>query len=98
MPLESSSCRQQAKTEPLEQPMKPTTPSELSPAIRAFLKSLGARKARYLKYAEASSDYKAGYCLNNCDAEIQARGGKIVFGWVVWELPGALIEGEFHAG
>lgn len=53
---------------------------------------------RYLGFTPLSSDYRRGYCHDNCESEVVARGGKVVCGWVVWlHIAQPLIEAEFHA-
>lgn len=36
-------------------------------------------------------------CFNIVERQIAEAGGDAVFGWAIWEWPGVLIEGEFHA-
>lgn len=36
-------------------------------------------------------------CFPNTTKKVASDGGTIQHGWTVWELPGKLIEGEFHA-
>lgn len=36
-------------------------------------------------------------CFATVDSQIADLGGEKVFGWVIWERPKVLIEGEFHA-
>lgn len=36
-------------------------------------------------------------CFFNIPEKIAADGGGVQYGWTIWERPGLLIEGEFHA-
>jgi hypothetical protein len=36
-------------------------------------------------------------CFFNLPEKVTAEGGSIQHGWTIWERPGLLIEGEFHA-
>lgn len=68
-------------------------------AIRRFLATLETTASPILlPYTDVSGDYRAGYCLDNCEAETQRSGHPTVFGWVIWEdRRQAFIEAEFHA-
>lgn len=71
----------------------------MSGSIRRFLATLETTASPILlPYTAVHADYRAGYCLNNCEAETQRSGRPIVFGWVIWEdRKQAFIEAEFHA-
>lgn len=36
-------------------------------------------------------------CFETVDQRVREEGGSRVLGWAVWEVPGVLIEAEFHA-
>jgi hypothetical protein len=36
-------------------------------------------------------------CFFNVKAKVEKDGGKIQFGWAIWEWPNVMIEAEFHA-
>ncbi len=79
--------------------MRPRAPDSISPRVKAFLRQCGLTASpRYLTLTPLSPEYRRGYCHNNCAAEIAARGGKVICGWMVWEHHRQpLIEAEFHA-
>ncbi len=55
-------------------------------------------KPVFLRFTPASTDYVAGQCHSNCEAEHKRTGAEIVFGWMIWESPGVeFIEAEFHS-
>lgn len=76
-----------------------TTPRRVTGSIRRFLENLKTTTSPLLlPFTEISADYRAGYCLNNCEAESRRSGRPIVFGWIIWESRAEeLIEAEFHA-
>ena len=40
---------------------------------------------------------KAGDCFENVRRKLKKDGGRIQFGWAVWEWPGVFLEAEHHA-
>ena len=76
-----------------------STPRKVTGSIRRFLETLlPAAKASFLPLTPVSPDYRARYCLNNCEAESSRSGDPIVFGWMIWESrKQGFIEAEFHA-
>jgi hypothetical protein len=79
--------------------MHSTTPRKITGLVRSFLASLqSAGTPVLLPFVAASSDYRIGYCLSNCEAECRRTNADIVFGWVVWKLRAqSFIEAEFHS-
>lgn len=67
--------------------------------MRRFLQLLDAGGTPvWLPFAFTSADYKARYCLSNCEAESRRTGAKIVFGWMIWEVRSQdFMEAEFHS-
>jgi hypothetical protein len=78
--------------------MNLTTPSKVSANIKLFLKDIGVSiQPQYLKHTSVSPDYKARYCLDNCELEQKRTGCQIVYGWLIWEdIKRACIVAEFH--
>lgn len=79
--------------------MTPTTPREVTRAMREFLATLEtAMTPTFLPFTFAAEDYQVDRCLDNCEAENRRTGAEVVFGWTVWELPAAsFVECVFHA-
>ena len=78
----------------------PTTPVRITKSIRYFVQAIGLNPARlrYLPFTIASPNYKARYCLSNCEAEQKRTGESVVYGWIIWEDRSKyFIEAEFHA-
>ncbi len=78
--------------------MKLTTPSAISPNIKQFLKAIGlSKQPQYLKFTYALPDYKASYCLDNCELEQKRTGCQIVYGWIIWaDIKQTCMVAEFH--
>jgi hypothetical protein len=76
-----------------------TTPRRVTQSIRDFLATLDINRSPILiPYTRTCADYRAGYCLSNCEAETRCTGSPTVFGWIIWEdRANAFIEAEFHA-
>jgi len=36
------------------------------------------------------------YCLTDVPGYAWQHGGEAIFGWIIWEVPGLLLEAEFH--
>ncbi len=67
--------------------------------MKPFLRTLeSVGKPLFVPFTQTSSDYRAGYCQSNCEAEHSRTGADIVFGWMIWEAPiASFIEAEFHS-
>jgi hypothetical protein len=85
-------------------PLRQTTPRKVSGVVTRFLRSLeyfgkpAMGKPVFLRFTPASTDYVAGQCHSNCEAEHKRTGAEIVFGWMIWESPGVeFIEAECHS-
>jgi hypothetical protein len=79
--------------------MKPSTPKEVTPSIREFLKDIGLQSEPiYLKFTNMSPIYSQRYCLDNCEMEQARSKCEIVYGWVIWEEPETyFVEAEYHS-
>jgi hypothetical protein len=75
-----------------------TTPRTISGAVKRFLRTLkSVGNPVFLPFTETSTDYRAGYCHSNCEAEHRRLGVPVVFGWMIWEVENApFMEAEFH--
>ena len=73
------------------------TPRAVTGAIRELAERLvpGAEPA----YVEIKprSDGTVNECFAAVDQQVSDYGGKIHYGWSMWEWPGVMIEAEFHA-
>lgn len=75
----------------------PRPPFKIFPYVRDFCGSIVSnREPFYILVTSDSTDVLLD-CINNVDKRIQANGGERVLGWKIWEIPGLMIEAEFHA-
>jgi hypothetical protein len=73
-----------------------TTPSAITEPIKAFAATLGSEGPRYVPVA-ADPLGLYGWCSDGVLERMKESGGSIRFGWIIWEWPGVLLTGEFHA-
>ena len=69
-----------------------TTPTQVTPAISAFC----GGEPVYLEI-RPDKDAALGRCYDNAASAAECLGGKVVHGWLVWELPGVYLTAEHHA-
>jgi len=77
--------------------MIPRAPLAITTSVRSFCKRVTAgSQPLYLDTCPVP-----GAAIDNCFAvverQVALRGGERVLGWQIWELPGVMIEAEFHA-
>jgi hypothetical protein len=73
-----------------------TTPKHMNAAIRAFCNQLSAEEPVFLD-VQPSMTARAGMCYANATQLAERLGGRIVFGWLVWELDGIYVTAEHHS-
>jgi hypothetical protein len=78
------------------QPSSETTPPEITPEVRAFAAQLSNEPPNRVPVRNDKFGVY-GWCSNGVLEKIKHDGGSIVFGWTIWEWPGVLLTGEFHA-
>ncbi len=72
-------------------------PNERAPHIRNICASINA-KGRVLRMPiEAEADCKVRECFNNVSVKVQRDGGRVVYGWTIWEWPNVYVEAAHHA-
>jgi hypothetical protein len=73
------------------------TPPKITEPIRKLCRELdGTQKAGYIP-VQPQPDCKQKECFENVRAKVEKDGGRIQFGWAIWEWPSVMIEAEFHA-
>lgn len=72
-------------------------PSEIIPAITKLCYNINPNSKPF--YIDITPDKSALplECFSNVEAKIEQCGGKIVYGWLIWEWKFVLVEAEFHA-
>ena len=71
------------------------SPGAINSAIEAFAAELGAKSVRHIPVV-ADDDGLYGWCSDGVLAKVEKAGGRPVFGWCIWEWPGAFWTAEFH--
>jgi len=74
-----------------------TTPARVSVEIRAFAREVAAEGALSFVTVEASADSEPGECFENVRARVARDGGRLQYGWIIWEWPRIQLQAEFHA-
>lgn len=73
------------------------TPDQNSPQVKAFIrKFLGGAKPVWVPQ-RPSDDGVLSECFANVSNMVESFGGRMILGWHLWEMPGLMLEGEFHA-
>jgi hypothetical protein len=76
---------------------KSTTPLVVSKEIARLCKTICKTTKPVFVPVQSATVFKAHYCFDNVKKHVAQHGGRVQYGWTIWELPKLLIEGEFHA-
>ncbi len=74
-----------------------TTPSGINKHVRALRDKIASPIEPVFVQVQTRTDARSAECFEATATHVAEFGGSSVVGWQVWELPGILIEGEFHA-
>lgn len=74
-----------------------TTPSGINKHVRALRDRVASPFEPVFIQVETRPDARSAECFEATAKHVAEFGGTSVVGWQVWEWPGILIEGEFHA-
>jgi hypothetical protein len=77
--------------------VKSTTPTAINENVLRLKAKLGLDTEPVFVFVRDTEGHKVADCFYNVRRKIEKDGGSIQYGWNVWELPGYIIEGEFHA-
>jgi len=77
--------------------MTHTTPKEINKEILDFCLEIDATTKPVFLKLYPTKDYIYGECYGTVENHIKKNGGKIQYGWIIWETPSVFIEAEFHA-
>src|SRR5690349_8251863 len=73
-----------------------TTPKEITEKVRLFAERLnGSGVVSVPVVPDECGLY--GFCVDGVREKVNRNGGGIVFGWIIWEWPGVMLESEFHS-
>lgn len=73
------------------------TPNPVDRHIHAFCALIAGDSKPRLLPIHPVSDALPLECFPNVAREVDRNGGRIVYGWSIWELPGIYVEAEHHA-
>ena len=74
-----------------------TTPTAITESIQKFSNSLASTEVPVLVAVRSGKKDDLGDCFVNVQKMVESRGGEIVYGWAIFELPKLLLEAQFHA-
>jgi len=80
----------------MENGLNQTTPRKITEDILIFCKEIDPESKPLFVEVHPVRDVRFNYCLTDVPQYAQQHGGKAVFGWIIWEVPGLLFEAEFH--
>lgn len=73
-----------------------STPETITPAVWKLCAELVPDQQPVYLDVEPAEGAKPNYCFPNVVAQVAAHGGRLQHGWQIWEMPGLIIEAEFH--
>jgi hypothetical protein len=74
-----------------------TTPSGINKHVRTLRDRIASPFEPVFLQVKTRADARSAECFEATANHVAELGGSSVVGWQVWEWPGILIEGEFHA-
>jgi hypothetical protein len=72
------------------------TPVSINESIEKFAQTLSKEKPIFIKNISTKEQTKAD-CFENVKTKVQESGGKAIFGWIIWEIKGIILQAEFHS-
>lgn len=73
------------------------TPSPNERHIVEFCRSISPQAKPVILPISPEADALPLECFQNVRTKVAKEGGRIVFGWAIWEWPGVYMEAEHHA-
>lgn len=73
------------------------TPPAITPFIRQFATEVRSRAEPIYLRVRPGADAQPLDCFYNVKREVDRSGGRMQFGWAVWEWPKVFVEAELHA-
>ena len=78
--------------------MDHTTPEEITEKILKFCKEkIDPTTTPVFLELVPVGDCMLGDCFGNVENYVKNNGGRIQYGWIIWEIPNFFLEAEFHA-
>jgi len=76
--------------------MNQTTPTSINEEVLKFCKEVNPTTNPIFVNVIPIKDAIYG-CYGNVENHIKKNGGRIEYGWIIWEVPEIYLEAEFHA-
>ena len=73
------------------------TPDSANSMVLAFCNTIAPSATPIFLPITRSVESKHGDCFHNVMRAVQMRGGRIQYGWAIWEWTGTFFEAEHHA-
>jgi len=80
----------------MENSLNQTTPQKITKEILAFCKDIDPKSNPIFVDVHPAREVRFNYCLTDVPEYAWQHGGEAIFGWIIWEVPGLLLEAEFH--
>ncbi len=74
-----------------------TTPKIITQQILDLCKRIDATQTPVFVPVKPAAGAIVNECYGNVDSQIKTHGGTIQHGWIIWENPNIIVEGNFHA-
>jgi hypothetical protein len=72
-----------------------TLPQRITPDLLAFCATISERRPIYVR-SRPAPDAQFSACFANVERRIAKSGGRTVYGWAIWHIPGLYFEAEHH--
>ena len=73
------------------------TPKEISEEIVVFCREIDPTYKPFFVPVKASDTVRHNFCMTDVPRYARNNGGKVQFGWTIWEAPSLCLQAEFHA-
>lgn len=74
-----------------------SSPRRISPAITTLCNEINPSESPALVEVRPQPNAIHSECFHNVMEHVEENGGRIIFGWTIWEWPRVFIEAEHHA-
>ncbi|MGA2786488.1 MAG: SEC-C metal-binding domain-containing protein [Verrucomicrobiota bacterium] len=81
---------------PIHNP-KNTTPVSINESVLKLCSQIDPKQTPQYVSVSAVAGSRMENCFLNVPSHVVKAGGSVQYGWMIWEHPGVLVEGIFHA-
>lgn len=74
----------------------PTTPNRISQAILELCSEIDSSSKPVFVPVHPAPNIRSNFCMTDVQEHASRHGGKVQYGWTIWELPDVYLEAEFH--